>query len=176
MKYFYTHTVFCFLLTIILLIFAILSNVEGGQSYWGLGFRQHAENQLIEDYPFSDKDTSFGLNYQYHDLGGYWLINLDYASGIEGTNLIKQVITPAISLVLTENNWRLGIGVQRHHIEQEDGHKYWNDINWQAIGGYKLPLAGVILDLYVFMPFSSFSDIKIKSDYLEYGVSAVFKF
>ena len=76
-------------------------HVNGAQTYWGVGLRQHSENQIVEKYPFVKKDMSFGIAYQYHDLGGYWLLSLDYAPDVKGTNLIDNVITPGVSPILS---------------------------------------------------------------------------
>jgi len=165
----------------LILVFLLIStcfhiSLLAGQSYWGIGMRQHSENQLIEKYPFTDKDISFGISYEYHDLGGYWLLTLNYAPELKGTNSIKKVISPGISLVMTENNWKLGLGFQKNYIQTEIGENYWDDISWQLLTGYGLKLAGVLLDLYVFLPFTSFNDIRFKSNNLEYGIAAVFKF
>jgi len=167
---------FIVLMIITATCFQCASPAMAGVSYWGMGVRQHVQNELIQEYPFVDNDTSFGLVYEYHDLGGFWLLTLDYASGLDGTNGIKEVLTPSVSLVMTENNLRLGLGIQKNYLKTEEGKKYWNDIHWQLLAGYKLQLAGVTLDLYAFMPFESFSDLKVDTDYFEYGISMVFKY
>jgi len=152
-------------------------DLRGATSLWGVGLRQHATQLTFEDYPFSDKDMSYSLLYQYHDLEGYWQLGLNYTPNIDGTNQIEQALTPEIDLIMTENNWRLGAGVLKSSLRSDDGTREWTDVYWQFIVGYRVKLAGINLDLSVFYPFPEFNKLgDFDASDLEYGASAVFRF
>ena len=132
--------------------------------------RFHRDHPVFTELPFDNGDVSYGLAYEYHESAAYWHLGLDYAPSVSGTNNVDYVLTPDLSLVFTDNLWRLGAGILDSYKESDfEQDKGWTGIYWQLIFGINVPVAGLKFDLFGYYTFKDWSDLN-HFDTIEFGV------
>jgi hypothetical protein len=158
---------------------AILHSTARGAStasYVTFGGRYHAEQEELEELPFGEGDTAYGLAYEYHEQHAAWQLGATYCSDLTGDTSVDYAITPELNLITKDRFWRGGAGILYSYLDREDDQE-WVGPYWQFLFGIDLPIMGGSLQARTYYDFEDIDELdEFDLGKLDYGAWISFSF
>lgn len=144
----------------------------------GIGARFYQGHTSFTNQPFGDGDIAYNIGYEYREKGNpcFWQVVLGYAPSLD-SELIDDVFTPELNLMLEEEHFRAGVGILDSFVNYRDISNEWSDLYYHLTVGLKQDLGSVSIAadaLYAFDDWGNLGDFDFAD--LEYGVWLTYTF
>ena len=135
-----------------------------------LGARRHSEHSIYDELPFTNRDMSYVLGWEVHDVAGFWQLGVNYTPDIgDATNGVRYAVSPFANLLLKDRGWLAGVGVMSSYVAYEE-EREWTSIYWQLMLGFSIPVSRFEVDVMVYYPFKRWNEIReFSTRDLEFG-------